>query len=77
MKTKKKIEKKPHQINKQTKKQTKIKQNNNNNNNNKHKKLWNMSSCSWFAWNVLRKLVKGTGRIGNRRKNRDHRLQHY
>ena len=29
------------------------------------------TNCSWCTWNGPQKLGKGTGRIGNQRKNRD------
>ena len=30
------------------------------------------TNCSWYIWNSLKKLEKGTGTVGNQRKNRDH-----
>ena len=30
------------------------------------------ANCNWCAWDSLRRLGKGTGRIGNQRKNREH-----
>ena len=34
------------------------------------------SNCNSYAWNGSQKLGKGTGKIGNQRKNQDYRLEY-